>query len=86
MLHNTTINNYNDGKGILEEPLLYPKLKAAWEAIESVSRRRDIIADLGIDRTQLWRLLNKRRGEEPMRRAYQIILEKELGVSESEEE
>lgn len=76
MLQETTIENFDN--------LLYPALSEAWNAIESVSRKREILNKLGITSVHLWRLLKKKKGEEPMREAYLNILKQELiDVAES---
>ena len=70
MLHKTTTENL--------ESLLYPALSEAWNASERVSKKRDILNKLGITYVHLWRLLKKKKGEEPMREAYLNILKQEL--------
>jgi hypothetical protein len=70
MLYKTTIN------------YKYPALKAAWEGLKTRSEKRAIVKAVGVERTHLWRLLNKQVGDEPMRAAYLTILEDKLGVKE----
>lgn len=75
MLHNTTDKNTNISE------LRYPDLLKAWEDLPKRSlARRKILTELGLERSYLWRLLNRTKSESPMRKAYETVLRKELGI------
>jgi hypothetical protein len=67
------------------ENLLYPQLKELWDELPT-HRAREILVLLDIDRVHLWRLLNKKVGDTPMRRPYLIVLENELLKNDTIEE